>query len=382
MPILYVHGVATRDDQPLDTRFGDVPWTRIEALLREHVAPVLAADAAEVPILRAYWGDMAAAFAWDGRFRASSESQKGALPERLAFLTSAELGTLLEKGLLEATPDTTLWPDLVEIAWVVARDADTKANLEACGSLEAETQLIQRTVEIEFKKRVQNGSRGPEWWRFGEPFRSGLGRAARQQRETALRTLSTLRRPLEAFVPLFIGDVFTYLHGRGNVLAPGPIPERVLGVLRQAHALKVERGGEPLVVLSHSMGGQIIYDLLTHFLPRTPEYRDVHVDFWCACASQVGLFEELKLFLESRPDYSAAKGNLAPFPDRRFLGGWWNVWDHADMLSFRAEGIFEGVDDSAFFLGESLQTDHNAYLKNAAFYRTLAAKIRVRSDRA
>lgn len=124
------------------------------------------------------------------------------------------------------------------------------------------------------------------------------------------------------------------------------------------------------------MGGQIVYDLMTHFLPRMPEYQDMYVDFWCASASQVGMFEELKLFLESRPIFSAEHGNLAPFPDRRFLGAWWNVWDHADLLSFRAEGIFEGVDDTGFFLGESLQNDHNAYLKNANFYRTLAAKVK------
>lgn len=380
MPIIYVHGVAVRDDLPPDTRFGDVPWSQVEAHLREHVAPALATDAENVPILRAYWGDLAAAFAWNGQFRVSSEAQKVVLPERLAPLSPDELGPLLEKVLLEAMPDNALWPELVEIAWAVVREAETTTQLQACESLEAETQVVQRVVEAKLGSLPGRVGRGLEWWRLGEPFRSGLGRAARQQRENATRTLNTLRRPLEAFVPLFIGDVFAYLSGRGNALAPGPIPERILGVFREAHALRAAREGEPLVVLSHSMGGQIVYDLFTHFLPRMPEYRDLHVDFWCACASQVGMFEELKLFLESRPDYSAERGNQAPFPDRRFLGAWWNVWDHADLLSFRAEGIFEGVDDTAFFLGESLQNDHNAYLKNAAFYRTLAAKVRVRSS--
>lgn len=131
------------------------------------------------------------------------------------------------------------------------------------------------------------------------------------------------------------------------------------------------------MVLTHSISGQVMYDILTHFLPQDPAYRDTKVDFWCAAASQVGLFEELKLFLESRPDYGASRENLAPHPSAQHLGYWWNVWDHADFLSFRAEGIFEGVDDMAFYVGEWLQYDHNAYLKNPDFYRTLAAKLRV-----
>jgi hypothetical protein len=382
MPIIFVHGVATRDDISLEPRFGDVPWPQIETHLREHVAPALAEDAEAVHILRAYWGDLAANFAWDGRFRVSDGLEKVSLPERLAPLDPEALGRLIERVLLEVTPDTSFWPDLVDIAWDVARDAEIPIKLQACESLEAETDVLKGVLEAKFREKRQGANKRTEWWwTLENPFRPGLERAARQQRETALRALNSFRRPLEAFVPLFIGDVFTYLSGRGNALDPGPIPERVLGVLSEAHALQKSCEGEPLVVLTHSMGGQIVYDILTHFLPRMPEYKDVHVDFWCASASQVGMFEELKLFLESKPAYCAENGTLAPFPDRRFLGAWWNVWDHADLLSFRAAGIFEGVDDTAFYLGESLQNDHNAYLKNANFYRTLAAKVRTRVKR-
>lgn len=324
---------------------------------------------------------MAGRFAWDGRFRVSSGPQKAIVPERLAPLAPDELGRLIEQTLLAATSDTALWPELVEVAWAVATDVETTAQLQACESLEAETSVLQSAVEVRFRDRLKQQGKRSDWWAHQNPFRLGLERAARGRRETATRMLNSLRRPLEAFAPVFIGDVFAYLHGRGNALAPGPIPERVLGVFREAHDAQRERAGEPLIVLSHSMGGQIVYDLVTHFLPRMPEYQDMFVDFWCASASQVGMFEELKLFLESKPIYSAEHGNLVPFPDQRFLGAWWNVWDYADLLSFRAEGIFEGVDDTAFFLGESLQNDHNAYLKNANFYRTLAAKVQSRRQR-
>jgi hypothetical protein len=84
-------------------------------------------------------------------------------------------------------------------------------------------------------------------------------------------------------------------------------------------AFAAESRGEPLVVLTHSMGGQIFYDLVTHFLPRMPEHRGIRIDYWCAAASQVGLFEELGLFLESAPERGPGP---AAHPPREHLGGW------------------------------------------------------------
>ena len=188
-------------------------------------------------------------------------------------------------------------------------------------------------------------------------------------------TVTAIRRPLEVFVPTFLGDVMTYLNTRGNADAPGPIPLRVLETLEVAQFAADSRA-EPLVVLTHSMGGQILYDLLTHFIPRMPQHRGIRVDFWCATASQIGFFEELKLFLESDPLTGADTGTLAPRPASAHLGGWWNVWDHADLLSFRAAGIVEGVDDGSFFAAGTLATDHFRYLDNAPLYRALARRLR------
>src|SRR5205807_2167300 len=127
-------------------------------------------------------------------------------------------------------------------------------------------------------------------------------------------TLSTVvaetREPINRMVTLFIGDVFVYLRTRDNSTSPGQIPKVVIDTLTEA---KKAAPNEPLIVLTHSMGGQIVYDLVTHFLPKSQS--SLRIDFWCATASQVGLFEEMKLFLESSPQYSKAKGNKVPFPD-------------------------------------------------------------------
>jgi hypothetical protein len=290
VPIVFVHGVAVRDEDAGLARaskaIGEVPWPAIEAKLREHVAPAISDDPGGVPVMRIYWGDLGAHFAFGGRS-------------------------------------------------LVSRPLDPSAAAEEALAVAADAALEPRRIR-------------------------GLRGAA-----------TLLRRPLEDFVPVFLGDVMTYISTRGTAQAPGPIIERVLAGLDTA-AFAAESRGEPLVVLTHSMGGQIVYDLVTHFLPRMPEHRGIRIDYWCAAASQVGLFEELGLFLESEPGRGPEP---TAYPPSEHLGGWWNVWDHADLLSFRAEGVVDGVDDSAFFAAGSLATDHYRYLANAGFYRALAGRV-------
>ncbi|MEP7332582.1 MAG: hypothetical protein ABI692_10870 [Terracoccus sp.] len=312
MPIVFIHGVAVRDDDPVLARrlepLGEVPWATVQGHLRQHVAPVVSGDPEGVPIMRIYWGDLGARFAWGGASLVSRPSNPEGL-ERVA--------------------------DAVEQVVEVAAEATPQSSEDA-----ARPTLRERRIR---------GVRG---------------------------AVTAIRRPLEDFVPVFIGDVMTYVATRGTAAAPGPIIERALDGLEVA-AFAAESRQEPVVVLTHSMGGQIVYDLVTHFLPRLPEHRALRIDYWCAAASQVGFFEELGLFLESDPDRGRDPASLTPLPSADHLGGWWNVWDHADLLSFRAAGIFEGVDDSPFFAAGSLATDHNKYLATPEFYRQFAERLRV-----
>ncbi|MDN5767618.1 MAG: hypothetical protein L0H96_05700 [Humibacillus sp.] len=312
MPIVFIHGVAVRDDDPVLARrvapLGDVPWATIEAHLRQHVAPVVSDDPEGVPIMRIYWGDLGARFAWGGQSLVSRPSN----PEGLERV--ADAAEQAAEAAAEVTP-------------TIVADAGRPT----------------------LRERRVRGVRG---------------------------AVTAIRRPLEDVVPVFIGDVMTYIATRGTAGAPGPIIQRTLDGLEVA-AFAAESRCEPLVVLTHSMGGQIVYDIVTHFLPLMPEHRALRIDYWCAAASQVGFFEELGLFLESRPDRGHDPASLTPLPSPDHLGGWWNVWDHADLLSFRAAGIFEGVDDSAFFAAGSLTTDHNKYLVQPEFYRQFAERLAV-----
>ena len=191
---------------------------------------------------------------------------------------------------------------------------------------------------------------------------------------TRSRVVADLRRPLNQLGAQFIGDVFSYLNGRGDETAPGPVPMRILDSLAKAQSTK-ERSGEPIVVLTNSMGGQIMYDIVTYFLPRLKEYSAIRVDFWCSVASQIGLFEEMKLFLVSSPEYGRRHGNRVPFPDRRHLGTWLNVWDVDDVISYSVAEIIEGVDDMSFRVGRPLLQEHIGYLQEDAFYMLLADHV-------
>ena len=63
-----------------------------------------------------------------------------------------------------------------------------------------------------------------------------LSRSADASGALATRVLAEVRRPLNAFVTLFSGDVINYIGTRGTPEAPGEIPRRVLGKLAEARA--------------------------------------------------------------------------------------------------------------------------------------------------
>ena len=99
------------------------------------------------------------------------------------------------------------------------------------------------------------------------------------------------------------------------------------------------------------------------------------MDFWCATASQIGFFEELKQFVVRSDAYSLERGTKAPRPDPAYLGVWWNVWDANDVLSYTAAPIFEGVDDEEYDGGLSLIGAHGGYLARPSFFRALGRKL-------
>lgn len=296
MPIIFIHGAGTREHY----RRYHVDWQHVASHLRRYVAPVLAPDPENVPIIIAYWGDVGVRLAWDA--------------------LSLPPGTGL---LLHDNPLLTLLPV-------------------------GQTSHILREIFV-------RGTATPGYW--------------------TSRAVGGLRRRQTPYTAVFIGDALHYLATRGTPERPGIIPLRIIEALARGRALQQARGGEPLIVMTHSLGGAILYDVLTTFLPHMPLRAEPVVDLWASLCSQIGLFEEMKLFLASHNRYGP--GNPAPFPERRFLRAWWNAWDPHDLLSFTVRGIIADVDDGPFDSGLPLSSAHMSCLRLSSYYTVLARKINV-----
>ena len=407
MSIVYVHGVATRSGN----ESYESHWNGIRGFLERYVAPEISAACKAFP---AYWGDEGVAFAWNGASRpfsllfgqgAAAVPAAGDRALTLASLdptllpaaTSAPTSSLVPAGpsaaragsnlrLKDLSPDelsdllaTALTAEaggaertrLAIAADEVAHDPATGPLLASLPSAEREREELMRLIAARTTSPLAAQGAGGLLSTLSDRLGEAVSRVAGAPAFAVSTVLGELRRPVNNLATLFVGDVFAYLSRRGDEVHPGPIPLRIIEALRAA---KAAAPSEPLIVLTHSMGGQIIYDLVSYFLPRKAP--GLRIDYWCATASQVGLFEEMKQFLASGAAYSAASGNKVPFPDRRYLGGWWNVWDHNDFISYTAAPIFEGVDDEPYNSGVSLATAHGEYLARPSFYRRFAEKLK------
>jgi len=180
-------------------------------------------------------------------------------------------------------------------------------------------------------------------------------------------TLNAVRPVATRRVGLFFGDVFAYLANRG------PIQDLVLKALRTADA-KRNAMDSRLVVVGHSMGGNIVYDLLTSVLAGK-----LKVDAFITVGSQVGLFKELALYTEdagaSSPNAAATASTPAKVPKPAAVETWINVFDPIDALGFAAAGVFTDVSDFAFSNEASPLDAHTLYFFRPRFHQRLRARL-------
>jgi hypothetical protein len=175
------------------------------------------------------------------------------------------------------------------------------------------------------------------------------------------------RKSIHLAASRFLGDIFVYLNTRGTAANPGKILEDVIAKLRHAQAAK-QPGDDKLIVIGHSLGGVMTYDILTHFAP------DIHVDVLITVGSQVALFEEMTLYRNSESAFPIDPGkDRLPKPEN--VTRWLNVYDTNDVFSFRTEGVFQGVVDYRFDTGYGLAGAHGGYFNRPSFYKRLAVRL-------
>ncbi|MFF0738846.1 hypothetical protein ACFYVL_00450 [Streptomyces sp. NPDC004111] len=415
MPLVHVHGVATRlSDKEERTQ------AHRTALYRAVLGPVLTASPSALTVLNPYWGDSAAAFAWNhaslpvgrsvekfGGEGGDGGSEPDADAEVAAWLSvltelSEDAGRAPLVALARQSPE-----DAVDLLWAVVaeralpEEADALAALGARASSAArlaspeqwlsaqmtDGQLLDRLIaEAETEPDAGNGpvqSPAPVE-SFGRSRSTGHGRADHRKAVWRLREAVTrvgsaaprgvssgamvLRGWMHRQTSVFLGDVLTYLRQRETDGARGAIARTVGDAL--AEGAKARTADDPLlVVVAHSMGGNIVYDLLSHLRP------ELECDVLVTVGSQVGLFAELGLLPAVPPPLDPAT-DRAPVPAN--VGHWINVYDTTDVLGFATGRIFERGEDFRYSTGRGLLHAHSGYFLRPSFHHRLAERLRAR----
>ncbi|HWF08086.1 MAG TPA: hypothetical protein VG297_06470 [Bryobacteraceae bacterium] len=181
------------------------------------------------------------------------------------------------------------------------------------------------------------------------------------QRGASLLALQAKRDDVSRKGLRFLGDVFEYLH-RGRA-ANDSIIVRVVDAVKSAAF-----AGEPLVVVTHSFGSEILYDALT-----SGRLEDLKIDLWVTAGAQTSLFGEMALFEKSDKSVKAPKVLGRPGQVTR----WINFWDAADILSYLHAPIFgkDAVTDYTVRDGANLGNAHGHYFLTVAFYETIAQEL-------
>jgi hypothetical protein len=394
VPIVFVHGVNTRRDP----EYEESERVRDE-LFRKFALDGVVSDPTKVTILNPYWGGHAAKFAW----------KHASLPDN-RFESFGTGSTVYEDILTESTPDgpwdseaplleiarrdslsraiDTLWTaaaftksqqdiaeQLAALAWKAESYARAHSKPGWLATVRTDDQFADRLLQevdqwTPVESPLAHSNKGSiesfgmsDVWNHLQTAVLNLGSAA----EAAVVNPVTKRlRPFaHNRAALFLGDVFVYLNERGDVGSEGPIVAAVVGALKQA-ASSVQPGvDEPLIIVAHSMGGNIVYDILTYY------EKNIEVDLLLTVGSQVGVFEELKLFRAS----DATIGSPDTVSKPRSVKRWINVLDPADVLAYSTSRIFADSTDTEFSTGAPVWSAHGMYFYRPSFHQRLAARI-------
>jgi hypothetical protein len=346
MPIVFIHGVATRHGAEYDKGVA-----LRDALLRRYVYEHLHLDSA-VPVTNAYWGDDASKFRWN-HASLPTEGVEAFGPEVpladviLAEFVDAELDRddIALVSIAAADPEYAF-----DVLWIAAATAASDEDADVLAELAHRASGLIHGVDTDGLSAAADDEAVVEAFvaMFG-PARSpasnesfGADEVANRLSEGLIRVRGSagrllgrgatklLRSKLHERGALFIGDVMNYLNERGPTRADaGPIATSVMNAIDHATA---NAPNTPLVIIAHSMGGNIAYDVLSHFRP------DLECDLLLTVGSQVGLFEELCLLARGKHERCPDLQRVGKLPNVR---RWVNVFDYNDVLGFAASKIFD-----------------------------------------
>lgn len=381
VPFVFVHGVNTRhgEDYQSETQLRDT-------LLNTVIAPALGIDATQT-VSAPYWGNRGVKFTRNlsviptegeevlGTFNdvplsAVEAAKAGVDPANPSALSAAQREIAIDV-LFDIAAANAKGGEIEAIASAFATAAATGVDPQwfaAAGNmLDVASNLYEAITE-----RQQGEQLGAaDIWNKLKEAAQRVPTAV--QSAASLAVLKVAREPLTRTVASFLGDAFVYLKERGNGSAPGPIASIVLESLRNANAMARTKG-EPLVVVCHSFGGEIVYDILTHYARKG----ELEIDWWITVGSQVALFEEMSLYLES-PGRDGAPVPPEAISMPACVKRWLNVFDTNDVLSFAVKPVFtasvQQIEDFRYNTGQTALGAHSGYWRWPSFYRRLTQRM-------
>jgi hypothetical protein len=411
MPIVFVHGVRTRPGKDWE-REGRIRKSLLQGFALKGLVPDPKATYYDEPL----WGDLAAAPRWGNAslprgndyeafdldddpdaaiavalIEAGVEPIPGVAKDRQLLQQARRAAAARKAGDEVRRPLEELLDSIFAVAAAASTD-EQLAELAEFGTRAAEyarrspspswladaksdVHLLNLFVDaVEDEPVAEPLDDAPsEYESFGGDAASRLVEAVRRvggvSGRMAGRALTAVKRAkAHEASAMFLGDVVVYLNERGTDEEPGKIVSKVGDAIACAHAAKQDPADPRLVVIAHSMGGNIVYDLLTHFRP------ELEVDVLVTVGSQVAFFEELAQFRSSPTDPPADPANeRIKRPDN--VKHWINIFDLNDVLGFAASGVYDGVEDYAYSTGEGAIKAHGAYLMLPSFHRRLRKRL-------
>lgn len=378
MPIVFVHGVNNRDGEA----YRENENSR-NAFVREIVAPALGLKPQAVSLFAPYWGQYGVQFAWNmAALPNPSEDFESFGADTDAEARGRVVGILAESHasgdiVTQAKTDLAGAVDLLYAsAMAGAKSEDEARDLARSYLIAADYAAahphpawVDTTTEGNFVDQLDYEAQSSQQESFGaggilDSLKEGVSRLFGAIPDaTSDLAGRLLRKKLNTAVTRFAGDAFVYLDRRGTVDAPGDIVRTVLQALKDADAARTAEDNQ-LVVIAHSFGGEIMYDILTYFRP------DLQVDCLITVGSQVGLFEEMKLYRASKTDVPPGRV-VRPASLKR----WLNVFDTNDVLSYQLEPIMSEVSDFHYDTGYSALGAHGGYFLRPSFYKRMAARL-------